>query len=148
PINEEVRHCVDIAAHVDDVTPFIAYSNLLLMACGLNGIAQVYDYPTPLVVLPDVRPHREQEVMAEALIEQGRALSWAQFMAQTSYIDSQNGTSFLSMSDKTMSNEQTALVKNPTMAAQNFMNSIADYISVNAWFAEWLLPQLDLKPEK
>ncbi|MGM8897800.1 MULTISPECIES: hypothetical protein [unclassified Psychrobacter] len=148
PINEEVRHCVDIAAHVDDVTPFIAYSNLLLMACGLNGIAQVYDYPTPLVVLPDVRPHREQEVMAEALIEQGRALSWAQFMAQTSYIDSQNGTSFLSMSDKTISNEQTALVKNPTMAAQNFMNSIADYISVNAWFAEWLLPQLDLKPEK
>ncbi|WP_201583434.1 hypothetical protein [Psychrobacter immobilis] len=43
PINDEARHCVDIAAHVNDVTPFIAYSDLLLMACGLNGIAQAYD---------------------------------------------------------------------------------------------------------
>lgn len=153
PINDEARHCVDIAAHVDDVTPFIAYSDLLLMACGLNGIAQAYAYATPLVVLPDERPHREQEVMAEALIEQGRALSWPQFVDQASVLSSQEGASFLAVNNKSfnnesISNEQTALVKNPTMAAQNFMNSIADYVSIKAWFEEWLLPQLGLKPER
>lgn len=154
PINDEVRDCVDIAAHVDDVSPFIAYSDLLLMACGLNGIAQAYNYSTPLVVLPDERPHREQEVMAEALIEQGRALSWAQFIAQTSNLSSQNTPSFLlinndSISNETINNKKAALTNiQPSMAAQNFMDSVADYVSVKAWFQEWLLPQLGLKPEK
>ncbi|NRD71226.1 hypothetical protein HQR03_11835 [Psychrobacter okhotskensis] len=159
PINDEARHCVDIAAHVNDVTPFIAYSDLLLMACGLNGIAQAYDYATPLVVLPDERPHREQEVMAEALIEQGRALSWAQFMAQNSSLGSQDIPSFLSVNDKSISNEsisnesintdKTALTDNQdNTPAQKFMDSIVDYTSVKAWFEEWLLPQLGLKPER
>src|SRR5699024_7103567 len=79
PIDEDKRHYVDIAAEVSNVTPFIEYSDYLLMACGLNAVAQAYDYATPLVVLPDDRPHQEQEVMAEALIAQGRALSWQQF---------------------------------------------------------------------
>ncbi|MGO3105996.1 MAG: hypothetical protein ACTII2_05440, partial [Psychrobacter celer] len=149
PINDEVRHCVDIAAHVDDVTPFIAYSHLLLMACGLNAIAQAYDYATPLIVLPDVRPHREQEVMAEALIEQGRALSWPQFIAKASSMDSQNLLSSLSTNNKSIDHEPTALMsKQANLAAQRFMNSIADYTSVKDWFQDWLLPQLDLKPKK
>ena len=159
PINDEVRDCIDIAAHVDDVSPFIAYSDLLLMACGLNGIAQAYNYSTPLVVLPDERPHREQEVMAEALIEQGRALSWAQFIDQTSNLSSQNTPSFLSINNDSISNEtisnqtinngKAALTDiQPSMAAQNFMDSVAEYVSVKAWFQEWLLPQLGLRPEK
>ena len=149
PINDEVRDCVDIAAHVDDVSPFIAYSDLLLMACGLNGIAQAYNYATPLVLLPDERPHREQEVMAEALIKQGRALSWAQFITQTSNLSNQDTSSFLSISNETINNEKAALTDiQPSMAAQNFMDSVADYVSVKAWFQEWLLPQLGLRPEK
>lgn len=154
PINDEVRDCVDIAAHVDDVTPFVAYSDLLLMACGLNGIAQVYNYATPLVVLPDERPHREQEVMAEALIEQGRALSWPQFIAQTSSLGSQDIPSFLSVNNNPTSNESVNADKTDLMdnqintPAQAFMDSIVDYVSVKAWFEEWLLPQLGLKPEK
>lgn len=149
PINDEVRHCVDIAAHVDDVTPFIAYSHLLLMACGLNAIAQTYDYATPLIVLPDVRPHREQEVMAEALIEQGRALSWPQFIAKASSMDRQNLLSSLSTNNKSIDHAQTALTdRQANLAAQRFMSSIADYISVKDWFQDWLLPQLDLKPKK
>ncbi|WP_068328785.1 hypothetical protein [Psychrobacter sp. P2G3] len=159
PINDEARDYVDIAAHVDDVTSFIAYSDLLLMACGLNGIAQAYDYATPLVVLPDERPHREQEVMAEALIEQGRALSWPQFIAQISSLGSQDIPSFLSVNNKSINNEsvinesintdKTALTGNQAnMLAQEFMDSFADYTSVKAWFEEWLLPQLGIKPER
>jgi len=154
PINDEVRDFVDIAAHVDDVTPFVAYSDLLLMACGLNGIAQAYDYATPIVVLPDERPHREQEVMAEALIEQGRALSWAQFIAQTSSLGRKDIPSFLSVNNESIINESIKTDKTDLMdnqlntPAQNFMNSIVDYTSVKAWFQEWLLPQLGLKPEK
>ncbi len=159
PIDNDACNYVDIVAHVDDVTPFIAYSDLLLMACGLNGIAQAYDYATPLVVLPDERSHREQEVMAEALIKQGRALSWVQFIAQTSSLGSQDIPSFLSVNNKPTSNEsiinesintdKTALIGNqPNTPAQKFMDSIIGYTSVKAWFEEWLLPQLGLKPEK
>lgn len=154
PINDERRNCVDIAAHVDDVTPFIAHSDLLLMACGLNGIAQAYDYATPLVVLPDQRPHREQDVMAEALIGQGRALSWAQFTAQMTDLDSQDVSSSLftpseSISDKSTNKEKTPLIGHPTSTpAQNFMDSIGDYASVKTWFEDWLLPQCGIKPER
>ena len=79
PIDNAMRCYVDIATQVNDVTPFLQYSDYLLMACGLNAVAQAYHYATPLVVLPDERPHQEQEIMAQALITQGRAMSWQQF---------------------------------------------------------------------
>lgn len=141
PINDEVRDWVDIIAHVDDVTPFIAYSDLLLMACGLNGIAQAYDYATPLVVLPDERPHREQEVMAEALIEQGRALNWAEFMAQTT--DENHLNKILTVS----SNESDLHGYQSCQAAQNFIDSMVAYKSVKLWFRDWLLPRLAINVE-
>ncbi|MFC6205048.1 hypothetical protein ACFPZK_10055 [Psychrobacter urativorans] len=50
PINDEMRYHVDIATQVNDVTPFMQHSDYLLMACGLNAVAQAYDYTTPLVV--------------------------------------------------------------------------------------------------
>ena len=85
PINDNMRCHVDIAAQVNDVTPFIQHSDYLVMACGLNAVSQAYDYTTPLVVLPDDRPHQEQEVMAQALINQKRALSWQQFKTLLSH---------------------------------------------------------------
>ncbi len=141
PIHDEVRDYVDIIAHVDEVTPFIAYSDLLLMACGLNGIAQAYNYATPLVVLPDERPHREQEVMAEALIEQGRALSWAQFIAHMT--DESHSNEFLTVS----SNKSGLHGHQSYQAAQNFMDSMVAYESVKSWFQDWLLPTLAINVE-
>lgn len=141
PINDGVRNCVDIAAHVDDVTPFVAHSDLLLMACGLNGIAQAYHYETPLVVLPDERPHREQAVMAEALIEQGRALSWTQFIAQMT--NENHPIEFLTV----LSNKSDLLVHQSSRAAQNFMDSVVAYESVKLWFQDWLLPRLEISVE-
>lgn len=141
PINHGVRNCVDIAAHVDDVTPFVAHSDLLLMACGLNGIAQAYHYETPLVVLPDERPHREQAVMAEALIEQGRALSWTQFIAQMT--NENHPIEFLTV----LSNKSDLLVHQSSRAAQNFMDSMVAYESVKLWFQDWLLPRLEISVE-
>ena len=74
---------VDIAAHVDDVTPFIAYSHLLLMACGLNAIAQAYDYATPLVVL--LMCARTVSKKYGRSINRTRSwLSWLQFIAKAS----------------------------------------------------------------
>ena len=79
PIHHDIRDFVDIAAEVNDVTPFIEHSDCLLMACGLNAIAQVYSTDTPLVVLPDFRPHDEQYFTAQALIKEGRAVDWDYF---------------------------------------------------------------------
>lgn len=79
PIHHDIRDFVDIAAEVNDVTPFIEHSDCLLMACGLNAIAQVYSTDTPLVVLPDFRPHDEQHFTAQALIKEGRAVDWDYF---------------------------------------------------------------------
>ncbi len=141
PISDEGRQWVDIAAHVDDVTPFIMHSELLLMAGGLNGIAQAYPYATPLVILPDTRPHREQEVMAEALIAQGRALSWAQFIAQMS--NEKDADKF--MHPLSVAQDFTTDTSSP--AAQNFMDSLIYYESANAWFQDWLLPQLKVNVE-
>lgn len=141
PINDEVRPFVDIAAHVDDVTPFIVHSDLLLMASGLNGVAQVYRWQTPLVVLPDERPHREQEVMAEALIEKGRALSWEQFIAQS--LDESSAEKFT----PTFSVKPDFPTATSNQAAQNFMESLVHYQSVKAWFKEWLLPRLSITTE-
>lgn len=141
PINDEMRQFVDIAAHVDEVTPFIAHSDLLVMACGLNAIAHVDNYATPLVVLPDARPHREQDVMAEALIAQKRALSWEQFIAKMS--DDKNlNTCFTTphKNPKVIDNE-------PAIVAQRFMKSLVTYKTVKVWFQEWLLPQLAITVE-
>ena len=79
PIHHDIRDFVDIAAEVNDVTPFIEHSDCLLMACGLNAIAQVYSTDTPLVVLPNFRPHDEQHFTAQALIKEGRAVDWDYF---------------------------------------------------------------------
>ncbi|KAA0914485.1 hypothetical protein [Psychrobacter sp. ANT_WB68] len=152
PIYYHNRHYVDIATQVSDVTPFIEHSDYLLMACGLNAIAQAYDYATPLVVLPDDRPHQEQEVMAEALIAQGRALSWEQFKHMINGQDDTklNGLSvnqsahsiFISSSYKVGLNQEF------TSAGQAFMHSTTQYPTTKAWFEQWLLLQLELKPER
>ena len=152
PINEDKRHYVDIAVDVSDVTPFIEHSDYLLMACGLNAVAQAYDYATPLVVLPDDRPHQEQEVMAEALIIQGRAFSWQQFkdlmIASVTHklsgeiVNQSALIQFLSKPDS------TTLKQKSVQSAQAFMQSMAEYPTTKAWFEQWLLPQLALKPER
>ena len=146
PIDDDKQDYVDMTAHVSDVTPFIAHSDWLLMACGLNGIAQVYSYDTPLVVLPDSRPHQEQEVMAEALIDQGRAISWEQFVKQICTEEGQ-GTVLAFADEYRKNNHHSHLKNNHPSPAQNFMNSLAKYPSPKLWFQEWLLPKLKIWPE-
>ncbi len=142
PIDDAARHCVDIATEVSDVTPFIAHSDLLVMACGLNAVAQAYDYATPLVVLPDARPHREQEVMAEALIAQGRALSWAQFTTQGR--DKQSSIPSLCTDNPKLLDKTDNTTRR---AAQDLISSITTYPSTKAWFDQWLLPKLNISVE-
>lgn len=79
PIDDDKRCYVDISIEVDDVIPFVCHSDYLMMACGLNAVAQAYHYDTPLIVVPDDRPHNEQTIMAEALVTQNKALNWQQF---------------------------------------------------------------------
>jgi predicted glycosyltransferase len=134
-----MRHYVDIATHVSDVTPFMQHSDYLLMACGLNAVAQAYHYATPLVVLPDDRPHQEQEMMAQALIAQGRALSWKQFKHSISAED------ILANPDTPSSSQQNLV--NHLSSAQMFMDSTTNYAITKPWFNEWLLPKLALKPD-
>ena len=152
PIDEDKRHYVDIAAEVSDVTPFIEHSDYLLMACGLNAVAQAYDYATPLVVLPDDRPHQEQEIMAEALIAQGRAFSWQQFKAlmSTSVTHKLSGEiANQSARTQSLSKPDNATLKQKSVqTAQAFMQSMAEYPTTKTWFEQWLLPQLTLKPER
>ncbi len=152
PIDEDKRHYVDIAVDVSDVTPFIEHSDYLLMACGLNAVAQAYDYATPLVVLPDDRPHQEQEVMAEALIAQGRALSWQQFkdLMIASVTHKLSGEiANQSARIQSLSKPDNAILKQKSVqTAQAFMQSMAEYPTTKAWFEQWLLPQLALKPER
>lgn len=147
PINDEMLEYVNIATEVDDVSPFIAHSDWLVMACGLNAIAQAYHYATPLVVLPDSRPHREQEVMAEALIAQGRALSWEQFMTQLAEGQIQNMIT-ANQDNKKLHNQKEDTVfkfkKETSLPAQAFMDSLVDYSSTKSWFEDWLLLQLGL----
>jgi len=151
PIDEDKRHYVDIAVDVSDVTPFIEHSDYLLMACGLNAVAQAYDYATPLVVLPDDRPHQEQEVMAEALIAQGRAFSWQQFKAlMTASVTHKLSGEIANQSAQIQSlskPDSTTLKQKSVQTAQAFMQSTAEYPTTKAWFEQWLLPQLALKPE-
>lgn len=152
PIDEDKRHYVDIAVDVSDVTPFIEHSDYLLMACGLNAVAQAYDYATPLVVLPDDRPHQEQEVMAEALIIQGRALSWQQFKAlMTASVTHKLSGKTVNQSALIQSlskPDSTTLMQKSVQTAQAFMQSMAEYPTTKAWFEQWLLPQLALVPER
>lgn len=152
PIDEDKRHYVDIAVDVSDVTPFIEHSDYLLMACGLNAVAQAYDYATPLVVLPDDRPHQEQEVMAEALIIQGRALSWQQFKAlMTASVTHKLSGKTVNQSAliQSLSKPDNATLKQKSVqTAQAFMQSMAEYPTTKAWFEQWLLPQLALEPER
>ena len=152
PIDEDKRHYVDIAVDVSDVTPFIEHSDYLLMACGLNAVAQAYDYATPLVVLPDDRPHQEQEVMAEALIAQGRAFSWQQFNAlMTASVTHKLSGKTVNQSARiqSLSKPDNATLKQKSVqTAQAFMQSMAEYPTTKAWFEQWLLPQLALKPER
>ncbi|OXL19185.1 hypothetical protein [Psychrobacter sp. DAB_AL32B] len=151
PINDNMRCHVDIAAQVNDVTPFIQHSDYLLMACGLNAVAQVYDYATPLVVLPDDRPHQEQEVMAQALIDQERALSWQQFKTLLSHKQTHTNPNGLSANKaQTKSTSKSSNVnrnKDCLTAAQEFMDSTAEYPTTKAWFEKWLLPKLELNPD-
>ncbi len=149
PIADDKRSYVDIATQVPDVSPFIAHSDLLLMACGLNSIAQVYHQQTPLVVLPDERPHREQEVMAEALIVQGRAMSWQHFVKESK--NSQSLEELLNLLAKKSTNQNSDSKgdkANTITAAQYFMDSFVDYTSTKLWFQDWLLPQLGISPER
>jgi len=152
PIDEDKRHYIDIAVDVSDVTPFIEHSDYLLMACGLNAVAQAYDYATPLVVLPDDRPHQEQEVMAEALIAQGRALSWQQFNAlMTASVTHKLSGKTVNQSARIQSlskPDSTTPKQKSVQTAQAFMQSTAEYRTTKAWFEQWLLPQLTLKPER
>ncbi|MGP5312993.1 hypothetical protein [Psychrobacter faecalis] len=152
PIDEDKRHYVDIAVDVSDVTPFIEHSDYLLMACGLNAVAQACDYATPLVVLPDDRPHQEQEVMAEALIAQGRAFSWQQFNAlMTASVTHKLSGEIANQSARTKSlskSDSTTLKQKSVQTAQAFMQSMAEYPTTKAWFEQWLLPQLALEPER
>lgn len=151
PINDNMRCHVDIAAQVNDVTPFIQHSDYLLMACGLNAVAQAYDYATPLVVLPDDRPHQEQEVMAQALINQERALSWQQFKTLLSHKQTHtnsNGQSANKVQPKSVSKSSNAnRNKDCLTAAQEFMDSTTEYPTTKAWFEKWLLPKLELNPD-
>lgn len=148
PIADNKRSYVDIAAQVTDVSPFLMHSDLLIMACGLNAIAQAYHHKTPLVVLPDERPHREQEVMAEALIAQGRAMSWQQFVDVSKNPPSLG--SLLTSSAKPDSNRvsnNTVDETNTKTAAQALMDSFIEYPATKPWFQDWLLPKLDMTPK-
>lgn len=144
PISADKRAYVDIALEVPDVTPFIAHSDLLIVACGLNGIAQAYHYKTPLVVLPDERPHREQEVMAAALVAQGRAIDWQGFIKL-----SKKDLDIKSLSNLTIqtNHQQNPYSADNKTAAQHFMDSLAYYTTAKIWFEEWLLPKLNLTPK-
>lgn len=144
PICDDKRSYVNIATELPDVSPFIAHSDLLIMACGLNGIAQAYHQQTPLIVLPDKRPHREQEVMAEALIAKGRAMSWQHFVEYCQ--DSSNDENLLKLMAKNNIKQNSNAMDDKT-AAQNLMDSLTQYSITKAWFEDWLLPQLNITPE-
>ncbi|MGM8884873.1 hypothetical protein ACS8FD_02905 [Psychrobacter sp. 1U2] len=148
PIADNKRSYVDIATQVADVSPFLMHSDLLIMACGLNGIAQAYHHETPLVVLPDERPHHEQEVMAAALVAQGRALSWQQFIEVSK--NSRSFDNLLPLPTKPDIHQTSDNVNkaNTKTAAQALMDSFVDYTASKPWFQDWLLPQLATAPER
>ncbi|WP_201513086.1 hypothetical protein [Psychrobacter alimentarius] len=150
PIDNDMRAYVDIATHVEDVTPFMHHSDYLLMACGLNAVAQAYYCATPFVVLPDERPHQEQATMAQALIDQGRALSWEQFvhsMSAESTSAYPTKTTSVQTQDTLEDDRSSFSQKAGLSKAQALMDSIITYSTAKSWFNEWLLPQLELRPD-
>lgn len=150
PIDNDLRAYVDVAIHVNDVTPFMYYSDYLLMACGLNAVAQAYYCTTPLVVLPDERPHQEQATMAQALIDQGRALSWEQFVYSMSAESTSAYPTKITASqtqDNLNDDRSSFFPTEDSFAAQALMDSTITYSTAKSWFNEWLLPQLELRPE-
>jgi len=168
PIDDDKRCYVDISTEVDDVTPFICHSDYLMMACGLNAVGQAYHYDTPLIVVPDDRPHNEQAVMAEALVTQNKALNWQQFKTLMSVNDcqpesidqaintrsKQHPTTSVDSIEKNNSEEDSVEEGSSKetnavtpIAAQAFMHSITDYPTTKLWFEKWLLPRLNLAPE-
>ncbi|WP_339343415.1 hypothetical protein [uncultured Psychrobacter sp.] len=163
PIDDDKRCYVDISAEVDDVIPFICHSDYLMMACGLNAVAQAYHYDTPLIVVPDDRPHNEQAVMAEALVTQNKALNWQQFKTLMSVNDGQSEsiaqtihgrskphlTTSVDSIEKNNFEEDSGEETSATTltAAQAFMHSTTDYPTTKRWFENWLLPRLNLTSE-
>jgi len=156
PIDDDKRCYVDISAQVDDVTPFIACSDYLIMACGLNAVAQAYHCATPLIVIPDDRPHQEQVVMARALVAQKKALSWAQFKALM--ISQHSKSEYFDTISQAMSHapekryrvpvSNDEIDETPTLlTAQAFMHSLYDYPNTKLWFENWLLTKIKLQPE-
>ncbi|MFI8555592.1 hypothetical protein [Psychrobacter sp. NPDC077938] len=168
PIDDDKRCYVDISAEIDDVTPFICHSDYLMMACGLNAVAQAYHYDTPLIVVPDDRPHNEQAVMSEALVTQNKALNWQQFKTLMSIDDGQpesiaqiiHGQSKQHPTTSVDSIKKNNIEENnieegsseetnaaTLTVAQAFMHSTTDYPTTKRWFENWLLPRLNLTPE-
>ena len=155
PIEAEMSKYVDVATEVAQVMPFIVGSDLVVMACGLNSVAQIYATATPMVVLPDERPHREQVVMAEALIAIGRAVSWANFVANPEALFHQHSIyqSSIYQGSHPTSDQFDIVLDSPDMAKQSvcaktFIKSLAQTPQVKPWFYDWLLPHLGLKPER
>jgi len=118
----------------------------------LNAVAQAYHCATPLIVIPDDRPHQEQVVMAQALVAQKKALSWEQFKAlmisQHSKSECFDPTS--QAPDKRyrvpVSNDE--IDETPSLlTAQVFMHSLYDYPNTKLWFENWLLTKIKLQPE-
>ncbi|MDO5769401.1 MAG: hypothetical protein Q4P13_07845 [Psychrobacter sp.] len=148
PIKDNAKQFVDIAIQVDDVTPFLQHSDVLIMACGLNSIAeacQSMTIATPLVVIPDERPHREQEMMADGLIASGRAIGFEAFLAQISLLGSDASSFSKLLAFKSNANLQAQL---QASIAEDFITSIGDADSAKVWFYNWLLPRLELVPER
>lgn len=148
PIMEDVRCYVDMATHVDDVMPFIEHSDCLFMACGLNAVAQVYNHNTPLVVLPDQRPHQEQEVMAKALVADGRAMDWHQFEELALAEGSTEVTTPLGLNTSNSVSRPDEVCDHSSTAscARELMQSTVDFKGVKPWFEQWLLTRLSLRP--
>ena len=90
--------------------------------------------------------------MAEALIIQGRALSWQQFkdLMIASVTHKLSGkTVNQSARIQSLSKPNNAKLKQKSVqTAQAFMQSMAEYPTTKAWFEQWLLPQLALEPER
>lgn len=147
PIGTVAATWVDIATQVADVTAFLQHSDLLVMACGLNAIAEACQVSTPLIVIPDERPHREQEMMAEGLIACGRAIRLSTLINRHGRIQNQGqiGSQGLPELFRPSTELQAEL---QSSNADNFMVSLACAADAKHWFYSWLLPQLQIAPEK
>lgn len=138
PISEAAKAVVDIAAEVDNVAPFIGYSDFVVMACGLNSVAEACQYQSRLVAIPDDRPHDEQHVMATALIAAKKAMSWSQFV--------EFSESSAAINPQNLPKQSLCQPSQNQQAALDFMLSLATADSAKCWFETWLLPRLKVLP--